>query len=465
MAQNRKKKNCQKGYSCGFTCISITKMCLKEFPEGVSVSLENRSVLRSYPIEPKPKPKVQSSTEDSLIQLKKKLKQEEADWKKANIDPLIKERDEAGKEFSSLSESDEVQTIYKSIYGKKHTGGKIYLYDLGIIAKPSTYDEEKALEYFKDRFSDELYNNLKSRLNKTKTIQKEIYKKLDEEKELQEKNSQIYSDAKKDYKVERQKPSLETGELFSGKPHSNWKKKRDADLAVYRETLSKRFGADLVKAAEDNVRTLIDNSDLVVRANPSVIDKIREDGRLKNQFETGTSGGVVAKSERREVEKDSLGVSTSDPTLRPIYGYLTDRLSRVEDRDRADHYGDVIIKFKDEVKQRSTVTGGDTLDDHGDNGFGYRGSQIGKDFNIAAIFPFEADGQSGYAEKEMLEKIANAKSLADIIKANNSSYIETQLFGQPGLKDAAELIYTNGSKPTPDMEKWAKDNGVEIIIE
>jgi hypothetical protein len=62
----KKKKNCQKGYSCGYTCISVTKACLVEFPDGISVSLDNRSVMRSYPIEPRdkgsapdPKPKIE----------------------------------------------------------------------------------------------------------------------------------------------------------------------------------------------------------------------------------------------------------------------------------------------------------------------------------------------------------------------------------------------------------------------
>lgn len=39
-----KNKICDKGYSCGKTCISVSRSCRVEFAEGVSVSLENRSV-------------------------------------------------------------------------------------------------------------------------------------------------------------------------------------------------------------------------------------------------------------------------------------------------------------------------------------------------------------------------------------------------------------------------------------
>lgn len=43
----KKKKKCLKGYSCGFSCISKFKGCRREFPEGISVTLDTMEVLRS----------------------------------------------------------------------------------------------------------------------------------------------------------------------------------------------------------------------------------------------------------------------------------------------------------------------------------------------------------------------------------------------------------------------------------
>lgn len=58
------KKSCKKGYGCGGSCISITYACKKEFPDGVSVSIEGaRKVVTQMDIndpvaqKPKPKPK------------------------------------------------------------------------------------------------------------------------------------------------------------------------------------------------------------------------------------------------------------------------------------------------------------------------------------------------------------------------------------------------------------------------
>lgn len=49
----KKVKKCKVGYSCGSSCIQVTKACLKEFPEGVSVALDNRQVIYAKKIKEK----------------------------------------------------------------------------------------------------------------------------------------------------------------------------------------------------------------------------------------------------------------------------------------------------------------------------------------------------------------------------------------------------------------------------
>lgn len=36
----KKKRSCKKGYGCGGSCISVTYMCRKQFPAGISVSID-----------------------------------------------------------------------------------------------------------------------------------------------------------------------------------------------------------------------------------------------------------------------------------------------------------------------------------------------------------------------------------------------------------------------------------------
>lgn len=82
-------------------------------------------------------------------------------------------------------------------------------------------------------------------------------------------------------------------------------------------------------------------------------------GRWKTQFETGTTGGRYDPKLRLKSEESGLGVPNSVPAgERPIYGYFHDDGKRAE---LAAQYGNVRFVLKDTVKQRSTLTLGDSL--------------------------------------------------------------------------------------------------------
>jgi hypothetical protein len=85
--KNKKKKNCQKGYSCGFTCISVYKVCLIEFPEGVSVALDRGASFRNQTGKPYEKPSLPAPkfTFQRDLGLPKK---QEGPEKSDNMDPF-----------------------------------------------------------------------------------------------------------------------------------------------------------------------------------------------------------------------------------------------------------------------------------------------------------------------------------------------------------------------------------------
>lgn len=62
----KKKKRCTTGYSCGSSCISVTKECRVEFPTGVSVALDKKSASRNDG-----KPPAGQVEEDKTPRLKK----------------------------------------------------------------------------------------------------------------------------------------------------------------------------------------------------------------------------------------------------------------------------------------------------------------------------------------------------------------------------------------------------------
>lgn len=119
--------------------------------------------------------------------------------------------------------------------------------------------------------------------------------------------------------------------------------------------------SDLRPGAEETIR---ENLDSVLEGAPVVIDApadvavlILQDGHFKNQHETGTSKGTLAPSYRRGVEEKVFNVEGGDPKNYPIYGCVQDNLTHAA----APGYGDTRFVLKDNVKNRATLTVGDSL--------------------------------------------------------------------------------------------------------
>ena len=85
------------------------------------------------------------------------------------------------------------------------------------------------------------------------------------------------------------------------------------------------------------------------------------EGRFKTQFETGTSGGMFDPEYRAKAERLGLGIPDDIlPAQRPIYGYIR------TGNDYVGQYGAIEFELKDYVRERTTVTVGDSL-----GGFAY----------------------------------------------------------------------------------------------
>lgn len=99
-----------------------------------------------------------------------------------------------------------------------------------------------------------------------------------------------------------------------------------------------------------------------VRVTPETLVKIIEDGRLKNQYEAGRSGGYFNPNARINAESSFFG-ETRERKDRPIYGYLYDKLEGSDSkRDHAlDQYGSIVIGLDDSVRERTSFLNGDSF--------------------------------------------------------------------------------------------------------
>lgn len=113
------------------------------------------------------------------------------------------------------------------------------------------------------------------------------------------------------------------------------------------------------------LQALADAQHVYVRTRPETLEKILSGGRVLTQHETGKSGGgVTAVDMRKDVEARGMGVPKDAPAqVRPVSAYLGRKdFATTQDDDRTvTGYGNVVMRLKDSVRDRSTVTHGDSL--------------------------------------------------------------------------------------------------------
>lgn len=125
------KRKCTKGYSCGKSCISVTRACLKEFPEGVSVALDDRSVVKPESKKPAVNKGIQysreygkSSYEDFEKVISPRVKVDDGKEKSTtrykqgditfHVETLRKDPDGWGYEYENLMENLEEKSGFNS---------------------------------------------------------------------------------------------------------------------------------------------------------------------------------------------------------------------------------------------------------------------------------------------------------------------------------------------------------------
>jgi hypothetical protein len=108
------------------------------------------------------------------------------------------------------------------------------------------------------------------------------------------------------------------------------------------------------------------NARIVMAFNLKNLEKVRDNCFL-NQHQTGTSNAYLGKgriAQENQMLDLKVGLSEKEKEILPKYAYLfLDNAPGNMEKDNAvyDTYGGVFAQFKDEIKERSTFTGGDSL--------------------------------------------------------------------------------------------------------
>jgi Protein of unknown function (DUF3626) len=157
------------------------------------------------------------------------------------------------------------------------------------------------------------------------------------------------------------------------------------------------------------------------------------DGRFKTLFETGRSGGTIQTKYRAQTEKALFDFSLNqDVSSRPIYGYLFASEEGYFDLSRdwaLGQYGNVALRFHQQVLEKATFTIGDSLDE----------TSAGMEAAIASSPVLAPLWES------IVESMGNILDYPDLdalvrILDSQEKYIEVQ-YHEINLTDIAEIIF------------------------
>jgi hypothetical protein len=188
------------------------------------------------------------------------------------------------------------------------------------------------------------------------------------------------------------------------------------------------------------------SSPVSTRVTGDSLDKIVEDGRFKNldEIPESTSGrDSQYRESRSRLEGDTWGIPKEEE--KPIYGYLDTKDSRYT--ESIHNYGDVQITFKDSVKGRTTLTGGDSL--------------------TSSLIPARvSDLQSGSASGVEMTAALTYSSGYYLSRSErpNTDYFEAQIHGGITLDDIQSVSILASSKVKPSTLAALESRGIEVTV-
>lgn len=223
--------------------------------------------------------------------------------------------------------------------------------------------------------------------------------------------------------------AMRAAEKLAAEPSStDWTTiKEGVNLRAERAGLST---AEYVKQAEEHLRKIMIEAVPMVRVPAAAMLQILEDGRFKSQYESKQSspGGLYSPKYRREAETEMFGerpeFGKRNAERAPIYGYFMEDTTTL-DTDHA--YGNVRVVLNDDVKERATVYGYDSL--------GMNGAPS------PALAPAIASviGMYSNPEEKNSPDPIRFETFKDWRTVGNTPYIEAQYHGGLRVSDIKEV--------------------------
>lgn len=218
---------------------------------------------------------------------------------------------------------------------------------------------------------------------------------------------------------------------------------------------------------ESELQTMVDSHDLLTRMTVKGLQGVLNAGRFKTQFETKRSKGYYDPSIRATTEEALFGLDKdSDPVQRPIYGYVGKRDGSTEiDGDDLVAYGDVIVSFKNEVRDRTTITDGDSMDRNGQGRLATHVPTPIKSLDITAMGPSALIAMHAGAREYVGQgeyEIFRPTKPSDVV--GGSGYMEAQIHRGVKSTDISHVTFRTQAPPPDSLLKKLEKLGITFQI-
>ena len=227
-----------------------------------------------------------------------------------------------------------------------------------------------------------------------------------------------------------------------------------------KSVVSKELTVEQIELIGNKMSEVINNSEYAIRVDSEIFDKILDDGRFKNQFETQTSGGALNFDYRKKATKQLFGKGAiKDVKDYEKYGYLTTN-DFIEEyhNSNVSQYGNCIVHFdKKYLKNKVTYTLDDSL-----------GQALNKVTVAGDIENPRANGINKKHLKEWIPWFEKRKDkileMSDFMEDTPIRYIELQYHGELKPDFIKEVCFTGEDTEVPiSLVKRLKSKGIKVF--
>lgn len=249
-------------------------------------------------------------------------------------------------------------------------------------------------------------------------------------------------------------------------PYSSVYREEDSAWFINKETgeeMSRRQMTKLAKEwiAENEARVepIIERSDVYVRVEPQSLTRILQEGRIRTYHEPEGQETSISNHEggntpemRRRIEEAYWGGEAY-----PIYGYLADDEDGFVDAESSHalptveaglgFYGDIAIRLKPEVRDRTTYTLGDT-------------SALFGGYESPVVVPQPVNAPSSLAGAHFNDATRSTSIQENVLQNfGKTPYWEAQILGGVSLADIDRITFAY--PPPPEVQLLLEGRGIE----